>query len=89
MDSKPQLSVGQRFAWVLVGDSSVHGQGIIEKIRTDRDEGLSPEAADYASLWIEARGISGTRGTETYTVMFSSDSKSYIDGKEITVSNPS
>jgi len=75
---------GQRFQWTE-NDGVVSGDAEVLGVRSDIQEGLSPEIEDYAARWMEAKGLSGVRVGETFTVMLGTDGKGYLDGKEICI----
>ncbi len=82
---KQEMAVGQRFRWTkLAGDRS-SGTAVVCAVRSDEQEGMSPEVEDYAAAWIEAEGQSGAREHKPLTVLLGTDGKSYLEGDEISV----
>jgi hypothetical protein len=80
-----EIQIGQLFHWKPRSSGYFSGEARVAGVRTDRQEGLSPEADDYAALWIEALGVSGERAGQPFTVMLGDDTKTYLEGKEIIV----
>ncbi len=79
------IEVGQQFRWTrLEGDRST-GTAIVREVRSDQQEGMSPEIEEYAAAWIEAEGQSGAREHERFTVLLGTDGKSYLEGDEVSV----
>jgi hypothetical protein len=51
------IVIGQRLRWRYVDSNEPSEDAVVVNVRTDREEGLSPEAMDYAALWIEANYV--------------------------------
>ena len=75
-----KIEIGERFSWALVGGGPV-SEAVVTGLRSDHQEGLSPESEDYAALWIEARAIGSDPSPSHFTVMIGTDGKSYIEGQ--------
>ncbi len=82
---KEAIAVGQRFRWTKIGGDRSSGTAVVLEIRSDEQEGMSPEVEDYAAAWIEAEGQSGAREHKHLTVLLGTDGKSYLEGDEISV----
>ena len=55
----------------------------VNRLLTDRQEGLSPEAEDYVFCWLEIRPEHP--GMPTQTLALCADWKYYIDGREVNI----
>jgi hypothetical protein len=51
------IVIGQRLRWRYADSNKPSEDAVIVNVRTDLEEGLSPEATDYAALWIEAKYV--------------------------------
>lgn len=85
-----KIRVGQRFRWSgsdegRSDDGSSSGTAIVKEVRSDQQEGMSPEVEQYAALWIEAEGRSGMRAGQRFTIVLGTDGKSYLDGKPVAI----
>ena len=60
------LVIGQRLRWRYAdsNEPSEDAEGV--NVRTDREEGCSPEVMDYVALWIEAKPARPTEGKTLY-----------------------
>ena len=57
----------------------------VSRILSDQQEGLSPEAEDYISCWLEiSPEHQGTLG-QTQTIVLRADWKYYMDGREVEI----
>ena len=56
MFEKP-IVIGQRLRWRHADSNELSETAEVVNVRTDREEGLSPEAMDYIALWIEAKYV--------------------------------
>ena len=80
------IVIGQRLRWKYADSNNEPSEdAVVVKIRTDREEGLSPEATDYAALWIEAKYVQDSPTARPFTIMLGTDKLTYIDGKEVTL----
>jgi len=77
--------VGQQFRWTNASGGSSSGTAVVRRVLSDREEGMSPEVRDYAALWIEAEGLSGTRERQTFTVVLGTDGNSYLEGQQVAI----
>ncbi len=82
---KDAIRVGQRFHWTSLNDRSSTGIAIVKRVRSDQEEGVSPEIEDYAAQWIEAEGQSGTLEHQNFTVLLGTDGNSYLDGAQVEI----
>ena len=79
------IVIGQRLRWTYAGKNEFSQEAVVLNVLTDRQEGLSPEATDYAALWIEAKYVQDSPTARPFTIMLSTDKLTYIDGKEVTL----
>ena len=73
--------VGQRLQWKRISDEEEKA-AIVTAVRTNEQEGLGLQIEDFASLWIDVRGLS-PGGSPAFTIMLGTDGKAYLDGEEI------
>lgn len=79
------IVIGQRLRWRYADSNEPSEAAIVVNVRTDREEGLSPEAWDYAALWIDAKYVQDSPTLRPFTIVLGTDKLTYIDGKEITI----
>jgi hypothetical protein len=86
-----QPKPGDRFSFSFLdeeGDLS-HG-AVVERILSNREEGLSPEIDDYVADWLEALPLDRPSGSDapvkSFTVMLGINNKTYIQGRLVTLS---
>ena len=79
------IVIGQRLRWRYAGSDEPSEDAVVVNVRTDREEGLSPEAMDYAALWIEAKYVQDSPKAKPFTILFCTDKLPYIEGKEIAI----
>ncbi len=58
---------------------------MVRAVRSDNEEGMSTEVADYVAVWIEAEGESGSLERQSFTVLLGTDGKSYLDGRQVAI----
>jgi hypothetical protein len=79
------IVIGQRLRWRYADSSVLSEDAEVVNVRTDREEGLSPEALDYVALWIEAKYVKDPPQARPFTMVLSTDKLTYIEGKEIAI----
>jgi hypothetical protein len=79
------IVIGQRFRWKYADSNDPSEDAVVVNVRTDREEGLSPEAMDYVALWVEAKYVQDSPTARPFTIELGTDKLTYIDGKEITI----
>jgi hypothetical protein len=79
------IVIGQHLRWKYADSNEPSEEAVVVIVRTDREEGLSPEATDYAALWIEAKYVQDSPKARPFTIMLSTDKLTYIEGKEVTL----
>jgi hypothetical protein len=79
------IVIGQRLRWRYTDSNQLSADAEVVNVRTDSEEGLSPEATDYAALWIEAKYVQDSPNAKPFTIELGTDKLTYIEGKEITI----
>ncbi len=79
------IVIGQRFRWRYADSNEFSEDAEVVNVRTDSEEGLSPEAMDYMALWIEAKYVKDSPTVRPFTMVLGTDKLTYIEGKEITI----
>jgi hypothetical protein len=79
------IVIGQRLRWRYADSNESSEDAEVVNVRTDREEGLSPEALDYAALWVEAKYVQDSPTARPLTIMLGTDKLTYIEGKEVTL----
>ena len=73
---------------IVFADAPGHSvRGRVARLLSDQQEGLSSEAEDYVSCWLEiSPEDQGTLSqTQTITLTFGVDWKYYMDGREVKI----
>jgi hypothetical protein len=86
----PQPKPGDRFSFSFVDEEGGRSHGaVVERILSNREEGLSPEIDDYVADWLQALPLDPLPGSEaplkSFTVMLGTNNKTYIQGRLITL----
>jgi hypothetical protein len=79
------IVIGQRLRWRYADSNELSEDAVVVNVRTDREEGLSPEATDYVALWIEAKYAHDSPKAGPFTIVLGTDKLTYIEGKEVTI----
>jgi hypothetical protein len=79
------IVIGQRLRWKYADSNEFSEDAVVVNVLTDREEGLSPEAMDYAALWIEAKYVQDPPNVRPFTIVLSTDKLTYIEGKEVSI----
>ena len=79
------IVIGQRLRWRYADSNESSEDAEVVNVRTDREEGLSPEAMDYIALWIEAKYVQESPKARLFTIVLGTDKLTYIEGKEVTI----
>ena len=79
------IVIGQRFRWRYAGSDEPSEDAVVVNVRTDREEGLSPEAMDYIALWIYAKYVQDAPAARPFTILLGTDMLTYIEGKQVTI----
>ena len=86
-----QPKPGDRFSFIYLDeDDSQPHQAIVQRLLSNREEGLSsPEADFYVAEWLEALPLNPVCATadpiQPFTMMLSADCKTSIDGRPVSV----
>jgi hypothetical protein len=77
-----QLKSGQRFRFRVLSDPpSPEREAVVVQVRSDRQEGLSPEIDAYVAFWVEAKEISGPDPAKQLFFALATDEHWYLEGK--------
>ena len=79
------IVIGQRLRWRYVDSNEPSEAAVVVNVRTDREEGLSPEALDYVALWIYAKYVQDSPEARPFTILLRTDMLPYIEGKEVII----
>ncbi len=74
------IVIGQRLRWRYADSNEPSEDAEVVNVRTDLEEGCSPEVMDYVALWIEAK-----YEAKPFTILLCTDKLPYIEGKEIAI----
>ena len=83
-----QPKPGDRFSFIYLDDeASQPHQAIVQRILSNREEGLSsPEADFYVAEWLDALLLNpDSTPAAPFTMMVGADCKTYIDGRPVAV----
>jgi len=77
---------GDRFTFAFLDEEGdLSHSAVVECILSNREEGLSPEIDEYVADWLEALPLDPPRDSDafvkSFTVMLSTDNKTYIQGR--------
>ena len=79
------IVIGQRLRWRYTDSNELSSDAEVVNVRTDREEGLSPEAWDYVALWIEAKYVQDSPKAKPFTIVLGTDMLNYIEGKQVII----
>jgi hypothetical protein len=79
------IVIGQRLRWRYTDSNEFSAAAEVVNVRTDQEEGLSPEAWDYVALWIEAKYVQDSPKAKPFTITLGTDKLTYLEGKEVTI----
>jgi hypothetical protein len=79
------IVIGQRLRWRYVDSNEFSEAAEVVNVRTDQEEGLSPEAWDYVALWVEAKYVQESPNAKPFTITLWTNKLTYLEGKEVTV----
>ena len=77
--------MGGALRWKYADSNDFSADAVVVNVQTDREEGLSPEAWDYAALSIESKYVEDSQNAKPFTIELGTDRLTYIQGKEITI----
>jgi hypothetical protein len=80
-----EVKPGQKFEWQVLEEPTSSGVASVQRVRTDRQEGMGPETEIYVALWIEALGLSGSLSGESFFVTLGVDGNCYLDGRRLSI----
>ena len=79
------IVIGQRLRWRYADSDELSEDAEVVTVRTDREEGLSPEAMDYIALWIYAKYVQDSPEARPFTILLGTDMLTYIEGKKVSI----
>ena len=79
------IVIGQHLRWRYVDSNEFSEAAEVVNVRTDQEEGLSPEAWDYVALWVEAKYVQNSTNAKPFTITLGTDKLTYLEGKEVTI----
>jgi hypothetical protein len=79
------IVIGQRLRWRYADGNEPSEDAVVVNVRTDREEGLGPEAMDYIALWIEAKYVQDSPKAKPFTIVLGTDMLNYIEGKQVII----
>lgn len=80
------LHPGDRIDIMFVDALEQSVKATVRRFLSDQQEGLSPEADNYVSRWMEITLHHPDTLAHTQTVAFCTDWKCYMDGREVKIS---
>jgi hypothetical protein len=82
-----QPKPGDRFSFTYLDEEgSKPYEAIVQRVLSNREEGLSsPEADFYVAEWLEALPSDPAAPVKSFTMMLAADCKTYIDGRAVSV----
>ena len=86
----PQPKPGDRFSFVFLDEEGgLSHSAVVERILSNREEGLSPEIDEYVADWLEALPLDPSPDSDapvkSFTVMLGTNNKTYIQGRLVTL----
>lgn len=79
------IVIGQRLRWRYTDSNEFSEEAEVVTVRTDREEGLSPETMDYIALWIYAKYVQDAPTARPFTILLGTDMRTYIEGKPVMI----
>jgi hypothetical protein len=79
------LQPGDRIDIVFADAPSLSTRATVNRLLSDEQEGLSPEAEDYCFIWLEISLENQELLTQTQTIVLGADWKYYMDGREVKI----
>ena len=71
---------------IVFADAPGHSlRGTVTRLLSDQQEGLSSEAENYVSCWLEISPEDQGTLSQTQTITFGADWKYYMDGREVKI----
>lgn len=82
-----QPKPGDRFSFIYLDEEgSEPREAIVQRVLSNREEGLSsPEADFYVAEWLEAAPSDPAAPVTSFTMMLGADCQTYIDGRAVSV----
>ena len=79
------LQPGDQIDIVFVDAPGQWARATVSRFLSDQQEGLSPEAEDYVSFWMEVSPNHQGTLAQTQTIALGADYKYYLDGREVQI----
>ena len=81
-----EIKVGQRFKFNLLSDNpSPERQAVVNRVRSNKEEGLGPEVDIYLAYWVEAYELPESQSPTTLEIERAIDGNVYLDGRLVTI----
>ena len=85
-----QPKPGDRFSFSFLDEEGARShRAVVERILSNREEGLSPEIDEYVADWLKALPLDPAPGSDapakSFTVMLGTNNKTYIQGRLVTL----
>jgi len=81
-----EIKVGQRFKFnILSGNPTQERQAVVNRVLSNREEGLGPEADFYLAYWVEAYELPETEAPITLEFQRGTDGNVYLDGHRVSI----
>ena len=85
-----QPKPGDRFSFSFLDEEGGRShRAVVERILSNREEGLSPEIDEYVADWLEALPVNSPADSgapvKSFTVMLGTNNKTYIQGRLVTL----
>jgi hypothetical protein len=90
----PHPKPGDRFSFIYLDEEPCQPrQAVVQRILSNREEGLSPEADEYIDEWLEALpcdlapdpASDPADPVQSFTIVLRIDDQTYIDGRPISL----
>lgn len=80
-----EIKTGQRFKFVMSDDPSLERLAVVDRVLSDREEGLGPEADFYLAYWVEAHELPETEAPTALVFQRGTDGNVYLDGRVVSI----
>jgi hypothetical protein len=83
---RSEIKVGQRFKFSVLSDNpSQERLAVVTRVRSNREEGLGPEAEVYFAYWVEAHELPKTETPTILEFQRGTDGNVYLDGRQVSI----
>jgi hypothetical protein len=81
-----QPKPGDRFSFSYLDEKGTQPhEAIVQRILSNRQEGLAPEIDWYAADWLEALPADPAAPAKSFTIMLGTNNTTYIEGRAVSV----